>query len=212
MDDIYEIRRKNLQRLLDSPALARLNRELDRADALDVSASMFSQIKNAGYKIGDPMARKIEEKQGLEYGWMDNPQSAPQAFTGSQLARFDPDKVVIVSQALLTLLRRREPDPRKQAAMVIDLGDKEDAELFCQAYAMFAPLTGGPEAQMLLGAEVMELLARREAENGRRTGGSEPAGGADGAQAGEGVRSTTAAVDGGKAAAKAGKSGVRRSH
>lgn len=73
MDDIYEIRRKNVARVLAMPAIARLKRKQDQAKALDLSASMFSQLIHPEYKVGDDMARKIEAQADLEPGWMDNP-------------------------------------------------------------------------------------------------------------------------------------------
>lgn len=201
MDDIYATRRKNLLRLLDSPPLSKLNRELDRAVALDVSPSMYSQLKSPAYKIGDPIARKIEDQVGLEYGWMDQTSAV---CAGSQPARFEPSKVVTVFRALTLFLERRNPD------VSIDLGNPEDAELFCQAYSEFAPLTGGPEAQMLLGATVTDLLAKRERRRDGRSGGSDEVVGAHGAQAGEAVAGAEATTDAGGRAASTKKGRTRR--
>ena len=74
-----EIRRANLERLMQQHgSIAELNVALGwpRTDP------KLSQIKNANkrpgrgdatYQMGDAMAREMEEKLGLERGWMDNP-------------------------------------------------------------------------------------------------------------------------------------------
>lgn len=72
MDNIYGIRRKNLDALLALPALSGLQMEVDKADLLGVSKSMWSQLKNPDYNIGDPSARRIEAALGLQENWMDN--------------------------------------------------------------------------------------------------------------------------------------------
>ena len=74
MDDIYGIRRRNFGLAATLPAISGLVRENERADMLGVSTSMWSQLKNPAYRIGDDLARKIEAALSLEPGWLDNPQ------------------------------------------------------------------------------------------------------------------------------------------
>lgn len=55
--------------------------ELNERIGLERNAPQLARIKNANsrpergttYTMGDPMARDIEEKLGLERGWMDTP-------------------------------------------------------------------------------------------------------------------------------------------
>lgn len=72
MGDIYSIRRRNLGRILALPRVAKLRREKDRAAFFGVSASMWSQIKHADYRIGDELAAKLAEAAGFAPGWMDS--------------------------------------------------------------------------------------------------------------------------------------------
>lgn len=72
MPDIYSIRRRNLDRLLALPRLSRLELEKDRAAFFGLSPSMWSQVKNPDYKIGDEMAAKLAEAAGMGAGWMDS--------------------------------------------------------------------------------------------------------------------------------------------
>jgi hypothetical protein len=166
MDDIYGIRRKRLQELLDSPRLAKLNRELDRADALDVSPSMFSQLKSPTYKIGDPLARKIEEKLGLDYGWMD--QSAGWTVP-SQVGRIDADKL---AESIAALRQVSE-----------DLGWPYDPVTHpvetALAYEVRCSMPAAPVMADVIdfGQRVAEILRRRGANGGPGDGGQ--AGGAD---------------------------------
>lgn len=69
--DIYAIRRRRLADAHALPALARLTKKQDRARLLDLSPSMYSQLLNPAYRIGDDIARKIEAHLGLRAGWMD---------------------------------------------------------------------------------------------------------------------------------------------
>lgn len=82
MDNIYEIRRKNFEYVVALPALADLQYEVDKADLVGVSKSMWSQAKNPEYRIGDDLARKIELALGLEPNWMDNPNRDGSHITG----------------------------------------------------------------------------------------------------------------------------------
>lgn len=88
MDDIYGIRRTNLNRALEMPALARLPKKQDKAAFLDISSSMYSQLLRPEYKIGDDMARKIEAALRLERNWMDNPPatSQPMGMDGEKMS------------------------------------------------------------------------------------------------------------------------------
>ena len=78
MDDIYAIRRRNYHRLLDSPPLSVMRMKKDKALALNMSPSMFSQVKHDEYRIGDDLARDIERALNLTPGsldWRDRSQS-----------------------------------------------------------------------------------------------------------------------------------------
>ena len=88
MQTIDETRRQRLQILIDKHGtLAALNEALGlaRTDAT------LSQIKNKSAHsktgtprcMGDPLARRIEEKLGLQLGWMDTPPSRDQAHDSS---------------------------------------------------------------------------------------------------------------------------------
>jgi hypothetical protein len=69
MDDIYAIRRKNLNFLCQNKAegnQSELARQLDKAQPL------INQYLTGGKKIGDDIAREAEERYRLEPGWLDN--------------------------------------------------------------------------------------------------------------------------------------------
>lgn len=72
MTDIYSIRRRNLDRILALPRLARMQWEKDRAAFFGLSPSMWSQVRHRDYKIGDEMAAKLAEAAGYPAGWMDS--------------------------------------------------------------------------------------------------------------------------------------------
>ena len=69
--DIYEIRRRNFARILALPRVARLRLEKDRAAFFGLSGSMWSQLRNPAYRIGDPLARRLEATLDLPTAWMD---------------------------------------------------------------------------------------------------------------------------------------------
>lgn len=106
MDDIYGIRRKNLLALCERPPLSSMLKK-DQAIQLDLSASLFSQVKNPDYKIGDDIARRVEERMNLEFGWMDQPHDSEMQLPGesptsmglaSQPVRLDAATLVTASQ------------------------------------------------------------------------------------------------------------------
>lgn len=77
MKTIAEIRRENLQELIDQVgSIADLNERMgwDRTDP------RLTRIRNANvrgdrgkpFQMGDALAREIERRNGLEEGWMDN--------------------------------------------------------------------------------------------------------------------------------------------
>jgi hypothetical protein len=77
MKTVAEIRRENLQELIDQTgSIAELNERMgwDRTDP------RLTRIRNANvrgdrgkpFQMGDAMAREIERAMGLEEGWMDN--------------------------------------------------------------------------------------------------------------------------------------------
>lgn len=67
--DVIAIRKHNLTRLVDE-ILATGKNKKTTAIALDMSASFLSQLLG-GKKMGDDVARKIENARGLPRGWMD---------------------------------------------------------------------------------------------------------------------------------------------
>jgi hypothetical protein len=78
MQTSAEIRRSKLCQLVDKyGSIADLNQAIGWAR----TDPKLSQIKNnnkrpgrdASYQMGDAMAREIEERLGLDRGWMDNP-------------------------------------------------------------------------------------------------------------------------------------------
>lgn len=82
MNDIYSIRRRNFEAQLRQPPLSAMPRKKDWAIALNLSASMLSQVLNPEYRIGNDLARDIERQLNLRPGTMD--MSGP-----SQSARMD---------------------------------------------------------------------------------------------------------------------------
>lgn len=80
MQTSSEIRRSRLNQLVEKyGSIADLNQAIGWAR----TDPKLSQIKNnnkrpgrdASYQMGDAMAREIEERLGLERGWLDNPAS-----------------------------------------------------------------------------------------------------------------------------------------
>ena len=72
MGDIYSIRRRNFERILAMPRVAKLKREKHRAALFGVSPSMWSQLKHPDYRIGDELAAKLAGAIGQPPGWMDS--------------------------------------------------------------------------------------------------------------------------------------------
>ncbi|MEN6081600.1 hypothetical protein [Chromobacterium piscinae] len=101
--DVFDIRRANLARLLEPRgSAARI------AEKVGSSASYLSTLKTPDKKnpnsrrMGDDMARRIEEAEGLEYGWMDRSHDSEQVPA--------PEQVVITAQSeeeLVKLLREK---------------------------------------------------------------------------------------------------------
>ena len=73
--DVAAIRLANLKHLIDllekQPPAGRLRKDI--AVDLDLSGSFLSQLVG-GKKMGDDVARKIEQARRLPHGWMDQPQ------------------------------------------------------------------------------------------------------------------------------------------
>jgi hypothetical protein len=91
MKTIAEIRRENLQELIDQVgggSIAEMNERMgwDRTDP------RLTRIRNANvrgdrgkpFQMGDGMAREIEQKFGLEEGWMDNVHQRVEALTADE--------------------------------------------------------------------------------------------------------------------------------
>jgi transcriptional regulator with XRE-family HTH domain len=66
--DVFDIRRRKLAELLNQRgAAARISAKTGTA------ASYLSTVKNGDRRLGDELARRIEEAEGLDYGWLDRP-------------------------------------------------------------------------------------------------------------------------------------------
>lgn len=98
--DINDIRRENL---LDLMKKFRTQQEF--ADRVDTATAYLSQIKKgttpAGrqVKIGDELARKVEEKLGLQKGWLDRQHSR------EPLQNVEPVEVKITKLPVLSLVQ-----------------------------------------------------------------------------------------------------------
>lgn len=81
----------------------------------------------------------------------------------SQPAGLLPPKIASTTKALLTFLRRRDPEA------VLNLTDSDDAELFAAVYAeaIALPATPSEDDQNEFAAKVADLIAARGAKNER---------------------------------------------
>lgn len=110
--DVFEIRHRNLLYLIEQLA-ARSPRQKDIAQALGgFSAAHFSQLK-AGARMGEQVARKIEQAIGMETGWMDRPQwpqqqvkDGPPAAYANQVGK---DHLLPDEQRIIELYRLSSP-------------------------------------------------------------------------------------------------------
>jgi hypothetical protein len=66
--DVYAARRDNLRRLSQEAAT-----QHDFAESLDVTDGFLSQIIgiNPSRRVGEKLARQVESRLGLGYGWLD---------------------------------------------------------------------------------------------------------------------------------------------
>lgn len=90
--DIREIRRGNLLDLLGD------GKHIEFAERIDLSASHFSQILSGRNKIGDKLARKIEERLGIK----------PYALDESEMrsaAEIDADALITITQHITATLK-----------------------------------------------------------------------------------------------------------
>lgn len=71
MENIQEIRRQNLDRLIGNPG--QRGRIAEWAQEFDLSEAYVSQILNGHRKMGEKSARNFEKKIGLEPGKLDEP-------------------------------------------------------------------------------------------------------------------------------------------
>lgn len=135
--DIYAIRRQRLAEAHALPALARLKKKQDRARVLDLSPSMYSQLMNPAYRIGDEMARNIEAQLGLKTHWMDSLTSSgeetvsePPAKQGlaSQFGRLDAATLVEAERWALIF----------QAGEGVKYSDLQRMEAVAEVYAQIA--------------------------------------------------------------------------
>lgn len=149
MDDIYEIRRKNLSALLASPALGGLSQK-EQAIALDQSPSMLSQLK-AGKRIGDDVARKIEAAQKKPANWMDN--------THRQASQ--PARLEAATMAAAIQLAKRTVEALTGTD---DFDPEEDADLLAQAVnAVLAE-----DLTTISDSDVLRFLKVKSAAEGER--------------------------------------------
>lgn len=73
--DISQIRLNNLMTLIN-----RFRTDREFCELVGISNTYLPQVKGGTKKIGDTLARRIEESLGLAYGWMDQtrePESPP---------------------------------------------------------------------------------------------------------------------------------------
>lgn len=116
--DIFAIRHRNLLALLPREGDGTLTAFAQRAGGM--SRSFLSQLKG-GKRMGDEVARGLENALALEHGWMDR--------EGEQLqnAPLDPDRVAETAMAL-----RIVHEGRHSAPSLIE----RHPELFVDAYAL----------------------------------------------------------------------------
>jgi hypothetical protein len=116
MKTVEEIRRANLLTLIAQNA--KISVLLDRLGFAKTDNSKLSRIANANlrhdrggkpYVMGSPMARRIEEKLGLDVGWMDNLPSHSEA--GRE------NNPVLRAVALMEAM---EPEAQYQALRLLD--------------------------------------------------------------------------------------------
>lgn len=111
--DVFEIRHRNLLYLIEQLA-ARSPRQKDIAQALGgFSAAHFSQLK-AGARMGEQVARKIEQAIGMETGWMDRPQWPPAVVKDDPEISYinqsvDKNYLLPDEQRIIDLYRRASP-------------------------------------------------------------------------------------------------------
>lgn len=140
--------------------------------------------------IGRQIARELEALLGLPEALLDRP---PTVAPGSQPERMDPRIVGKAAKAVTIFLKRRDPKAE------LDLEADEDAELFSAVYLLFAN-PANQDGDMMLGATIADLVAKREAvRDARRSGGSrgDADGRAVGKEAGKALPNSEAAADGG---------------
>lgn len=78
MDDIYDIRRANLRKILEDiyegravTLAGRLNKQPNQITRI------FTREEKSRRNLGDALAREIEEVSGLDYGWLDHVHTVP---------------------------------------------------------------------------------------------------------------------------------------
>lgn len=69
MDDIYAIRRRNLNDLCKREANGN---QSEMARQLDKAPNLINRYLTGGKPIGDDIAREVEQRYKLEVGWADN--------------------------------------------------------------------------------------------------------------------------------------------
>lgn len=94
MQVVSETRRQRLSMLVKKfgGSLAALNEalDLDRTDATlsQIRTSAPHSVSGKPRSMGETLARKIEQKLGLEHGWMDTPEGADWPFAGVSQADY----------------------------------------------------------------------------------------------------------------------------
>jgi hypothetical protein len=174
--DIFDIRRRNLMEMLDALARRGITLQKDQAHQLGMAPSFLSQLK-AGKKMGEDVARKLEEETRKARGWMDKPQwddaeeTAPQS--QSQPLILD---VSMIAETVRALRLNAENHGR-----TFSMESEKDVARFLRYYAYRQVL---PDPALL--DNVIEIDSRREQEQELVTGAvsdgraaSAPASGAD---------------------------------
>lgn len=141
------------------------------ARAAGIAPSTLSDLE-LGLSKGTTALHKIASHLRVSPEWLETGKaSKPAALAVSQAERLNAVKVMSTTKALITFLKRRDPDA------VLDLTDPDDAELFAAAYAEALALPPQPtdEETQIFGAVVSDLISKRGAKHERA--GSKSAGG-----------------------------------
>jgi hypothetical protein len=109
--DVYEIRHANLLALVEELRARRVTKRMDQAQQLGGLGSSFLSQLLGGKKIGDDVARKIDEAAGKPRGWLDRVHSSEEVPT--RIA--EPSQAVRDYRRILAAVMRLTHDVRDRA-------------------------------------------------------------------------------------------------